>query len=290
MNNYYVPLGYDLMAKKIFGNKNDIEPIKLLLKLILDLNVKKIEVLNNELIDRPYIDKKNSVDLLVELDDNTVVGIEINTDVSSKLIDRNVFYMARIMSMDLNPNEDYDKLKDHIQLNFDLEGHHERPIMKYILMDENNNVLTDKVKIYRIDIPYFYKICYNRDKLTKSEKELNMSEEEILKLAKFISLFYEKDEERAKEIVRGDKDLEGIFDRVKDYSEKFIGVYDKESHDRETRKAYMEEKTKEALEQGKIEEKKSIVLNMLKENANIKFISKVTGLSIKEIEDIKNSI
>ena len=86
MNNYYVPLGYDLMAKKIFGNKNDIEPIKLLLKLILDLNVKKIEVLNNELIDRPYIDKKNSVDLLVELDDNTVVGIEINTDVSRSVM------------------------------------------------------------------------------------------------------------------------------------------------------------------------------------------------------------
>jgi predicted transposase/invertase (TIGR01784 family) len=124
------------MAKKIFGNKDDIEPIKLLLKLILDLNVKKIEVLNNELIDRPYIDKKNSVDLLVELDDNTVVGIEINTDVSSKLIERNVFYMARIMSMDLSPNEDYDKLKYHIQLNFDLEGHHERPIMKYKFMDE----------------------------------------------------------------------------------------------------------------------------------------------------------
>ena len=41
------------------------------------------------------------------------------------------------------------------------------------------------------------------------------------------------------------------------------------------------------LRQGR-QEKQRIVLNMLKEKATIRFVSKVTGLSIKEIKQLKN--
>jgi len=43
----------------------------------------------------------------------------------------------------------------------------------------------------------------------------------------------------------------------------------------------------DGMAEGKAEEKTQIARNLLKENVNIEFISKVTGLSLKEIEKLK---
>ena len=45
---------------------------------------------------------------------------------------------------------------------------------------------------------------------------------------------------------------------------------------------------KAGLKKGRQERDKDVVLNMLKEKIDISFISKVTGLSEKEIEKLKN--
>ncbi len=49
----------------------------------------------------------------------------------------------------------------------------------------------------------------------------------------------------------------------------------------------MEEKIEEALEQGGNEKTIELVRNMLKENADMDFISRVSGLSIEKINNIK---
>ena len=46
---------------------------------------------------------------------------------------------------------------------------------------------------------------------------------------------------------------------------------------------------REGLRKGREEERQQVVLNMLKEKANISFIAKVTGLSEKEIKKLKNN-
>jgi len=292
----YIPLKYDLMAKRIFGNEKDTKPIKYLLKQILNIKVKEIKVMNNEIIDRPYRDKKYSVDLLVKTEDNVVIGIEINSDVSNKLISRNLRYMCRIMGEDIKPHEDYDKLKKHVQINFDLEGKHTNPIMRYKLRDEKTGeILCEDMEIIKINVPYYYKICYNED---ASEFE------------KFIGLFYEENKDKAKILVEGNMDMEDIYEKILENSDEIIGIYDKESHDRETRKAYLEEKTKEAteiglkrgmkrgmkigieqgiekgIEKGAKEKTIELIKNMLKENVDIEFISRVSGLTIEEINNI----
>ena len=45
----------------------------------------------------------------------------------------------------------------------------------------------------------------------------------------------------------------------------------------------------EGERKGRREGRKEVVLNMLKEKADISFIAKVTGLSEKEIQKLKNS-
>lgn len=50
----------------------------------------------------------------------------------------------------------------------------------------------------------------------------------------------------------------------------------------------VEEENKMLIERGRKAEKAEIAKRMLKENTEIKFIEKITGLKIKEIEKIKN--
>ena len=260
----WVPLKFDLMAKRVFGDEKDTRAIKYLLKMILGIDVTNVKILNNEIIGNPYLDKKYSVDLIVEIEDKRIV-VEINTNVNSKIMDRNLFYMARIMSRDIGKGEDYSKLNKHIQINFDFKGYHERPIMKYELIDKNTgDVFSNKIEIIRIDVPYFYRICYNEGASNKD---------------KFIGLFNEEDKEKARKLIVGNKDMEGIYEKMDEYSDDIIGLYDVEA-----RRKFEEESV---LEEALNNKKKEIARNMLSKNMDIDLISEITGLSIDEIKNIK---
>ena len=49
-----------------------------------------------------------------------------------------------------------------------------------------------------------------------------------------------------------------------------------------------EEGMQKGMQKGRQERDKEVILNMLKEKADISFISKVTGLPAKEIKKLKN--
>ena len=62
-----------------FFNK---EPLRKLLKCILDIDAKEITILNPEIIGSSYYDKRTIVDLIVELNDGTKISVEMNTNVN----------------------------------------------------------------------------------------------------------------------------------------------------------------------------------------------------------------
>ena len=69
--------------------------------------------------------------------------------------------------------------------------------------------------------------------------------------------------------------------------EKMIGLYDAEKIAEKVRNTQINNAKKEGIEQGAKKEKLEIANNMLQENVDINFISKVTNLSIKDIENLK---
>ena len=310
-----IPLKFDLMFKKVFGDKENTKPLKTLLKCILDIEAKEITILNPEILGSSYYDKRTIVDLIVELEDGTKIGIEMNTNVNSYLIDRNIFYMFKIMSGNMRKGSLYNELKKHIQINIDCEGKHERPIESYkIIEEEKHKVLTNKIEIIRVDLPYFVEKCYNLDVDKLDYKD------------KFIGLIGIEDRDVAKNITEGEKDMEEILDKIENFSDddEILGAYDAEWHKIETervvRLANMEDalKNKEEAEKNKVEAEKNkveadknrkeadrlqtqrqeiemqgslnksyeIARNMLKENIDIQIISKVTGLNTKQIEKL----
>ena len=299
----FITLKFDLMFKKVFGDENDLRPIRKLLKEILGINPKKIKILNNEKIGIPYRDKKIEVDLIVELSDGTKVNVEINTYEGKEIINRNVYYMCRNISKDLNSGYYYDKISKHIQINLDYKGIHTKPIMRYKLYDKSaKEELTDIMEIIRIDIPYYTKMCYNKD-----TKELDS-------LTRFIGMFGLEEKEEIKGICNGDEDMENIYKKVEEYNSDLdlMGAYDWEWHQKELKRLEIRDAKKEAIkeglkegreeglkeglkegrEEGRVEGLKEgkieIAKNLLKKNIDINVILEVTNLSIEEINKLAN--
>ena len=161
----FVPLSYDLVFKRVFADEYDKRPIKTLLNVILniDISTNDITILNSEMVGKNINVKKNTVDLIVKLKDGTRVGIEMNRACSDKLVFRNTLYMFRLMGNSLNKGARYADIDEYIQINFDMDGEHSEPIDIYTLCNEKHpdKKLTNKLQIYRINVPYFTKRCYN---------------------------------------------------------------------------------------------------------------------------------
>lgn len=64
-----------------------------MIKAILDINVEDIKIYNSELLGENYFDKKNEVDFIAIINDNNIVNIEINTNISKEVINRNILYV-----------------------------------------------------------------------------------------------------------------------------------------------------------------------------------------------------
>lgn len=59
--------------------------------------------------------------------------------------------------------------------------------------------------------------------------------------------------------------------------------YDKEKHDRDLKNSELSEALEKGIKQGIEQEKIEIAKSMLKENINIDIISKITGLTLEQL-------
>lgn len=287
-----IPLKFDLMFKKVFGDEDNNDSIKYLLKCILGITPQEVIILNNEILSDSYYDKNTTVDLIIKLKDGTKINIEVNSNVNKSLIDRNLLCMIRIMNSNIKRGQKYSKLNKHIQINFDFKGYHKKPIMKYQLIDkENNEILSDKIEIIRIDVEYFTKKCY-----TNSVEKLDLKD-------KFIGLIGIEDKKMAMNLSKGNKNMEEILSKMEGFSKEEImaATYDREEYKEWLRKVTTEEEVKQGIEKGLEQgikkgikkginqEKKEIAKNMLNENIDIETISRVTKLTLDEIKSIENN-
>ncbi len=203
------------------------------------------------------------------------------------------------MSNDMKVGDTYFDFKKHYQIN--LNGSSDRQIdavLDYELVNKKHGIVfSNKIKIIEIDLVYFKNMCYtNGDIKSLSEFEklmglLGCQKEEEQK-------FFENEKGMIEVIMKK-------ADKFRDDS-KMIEMYDrdvmldhmrrKELNDALTKNT--EEVTNKVTEEvtNKVTEEVTnnitnrIAINMIRENANIDFISKTTGLSIEEINKIKKDL
>ena len=143
-------------------------------------------------------------------------------------------------------------------------------------------------EIYYINLKRVRQKYYNKEELTKLEKEL--------------LIMTTDNKEELRKISRGCREMESVAKKISKLSkeEEMQGIYLKEEQEvfiRDQIRAYamtdgyndgMEKGLKEGHKEGALNKQKEIAKNLLKEGIDIKIISTSTGLSKGEIEKLKS--
>ena len=283
-----ITLASDIMFSTMFCNESRIKySAKLLSYFLKDLSYEKIlnsiQIVNQELDKKYAREKANRVDYIAKMEDDYLM-IEMNNNHNFYIMDRNISYMDRVYSKGVERGTTITKDTYHycIQLNlnnFSFVGN-EKTYDIFYLQNEEGELLTPKKIFIQIYIPNVMKKCYNGDKLTDLEK--------------YLYTLFEKDVDKSLVVGGDDIVMKDYVKEAVEASEKeeVIDFYDKEwelwdGGLTEGRRKGYEEGMNEGLAKGKTESKKETALALLKKGVEIGIISECTGLTIKQIEDLK---
>ena len=167
-----IPIWFDKLFKLVFANKDHLERTKFLISSVLNLEIDNIELINSEIIEDNRMDKVNTVDLAVELEEATV-SIEANSSFGEIIRDRNLAFMFKIQSRSLNSGQDYINLKRSFQINLNQENFDNQPFNVCHMRSDNTGLLySKKSEIYNINVKHYAEMCYNghMDELSETEK------------------------------------------------------------------------------------------------------------------------
>ena len=302
-----IPLTFDRLMKSFFENNIDI--YKRFIINVLHLNLKEDEVVmelnNTELPVSHYKEYKKVVDFNVDINENILVGIELNNSYFSSVKLRNYIYKAKKISMNLKKGDTVNKLKTikNIQLNLNArdksENLGEDIVVPYSVITKSVYLNNDVTYIRYLD--YYRNLYYNNIEMTEADYWLAMlTAKSYTELYMMLSRFL-TDELRdriVKDVIRLNND-EVIFDEYEqmmgdaliDYEDRLLAI--EEGHKEGYDKGYEEgisQGIEQGIEQGVDKKTVEMIQVMLKNKYVYEEISKITGKTIEEIKDIEKSL
>ena len=299
----YIPYYYDALFYKVFGDDKDTSLLKRIIELSLGIKVKDIRILNGKMLSDKYKNKVSYLDLYVELDDKTKVGIEVNTNTEYYIKDRNFYFLAKCIANDMKSGEDYLDFKYHYQIN--INGSNQRqiePVLDYYVCNKKHGIVfSDKLKIIEIDVVKFYEICYTKGdlkKLTDFEKLMGLlgckTEDE--------ERFFEGEKGMIETIMKKADKFRDDSDMIEMYDRDFMleQIKKKELKDalakntldvtnevtKEVTTKVTEEVTNKVTEEVKSDTIRNIAIKLLSNGVDLSTISSATGLSIEELSNL----
>ena len=295
----------DYVFKRIFGQKGNEDITRGFLRAVTKVEYNNIDLEDTPILERDLIENKMGIlDVKVVANKENNIDIEMQVTKSEYIAERILWYWSKLYAGSIEKGEGYNSTKKAICIliaDFKLEKlkEIEKYHTKWNIREEEykNIILTDRLELHIIE-------------LEKLERRNNKSkeEEELLNWCKFIK-FPEKVEEsiimKNEEIKKAKEQLDKISQdkkerRLAELREKAImdEMAIRDSGYNEGRKEGIEiglqqgihrgiELGKEeGLKKGKEAEKKSIAQNMLEMKIDKETISKVTGLTMDEIENM----
>ena len=268
----------DYVFKRIFGYKGNEEITKNFISCIINENIQEIELDTNPILEKDLIDDKIGIlDIKAKLDNN------INCDIEMQLIDRKhiekriLYYWSRMYTKSIKAGQDYNKLQKAIVIlisDYNLENLKE--IKKYItnwkIREEDNPkcILTDMLTFYIIELDKYKKYVKNNKNI-----KLN-SWIEFIQNPNEVNGMSNKEIKKAKEVLEEiSQDEREIY--LAELREKYIM----------DQKAIEDAGYDKGLKAGIAQKQEDIVKKMLSKNFNKNTIHEITGLYIKEINNIE---
>ena len=222
-------------------------------------------------------DKVGILDIKARIDKNINCDIEMQVVDQKNIEKRLLYYWSKMYEKSITSGKDYIELEKSIAIliiDFELDRTNkiEKYLTKWKIREEDypEIILTDVMEIYIIELPKF------KEYKTKSKNKMLNSWVEFIKNPE-VNIMGEEN----KELKKAQKVLKEIS---QDEHERYLA---------ELRQKYiMDQKAIEdagydkGFENGIRKEKSSVAKKMKEQKIDIKIISKVTGLSSKEIESL----
>ena len=220
------------------------------------------------------------LDILLESDKHDlIILIEMNRFPSKEIKYRNRLFVYTALARSLNSGENI-KRKKVIQINFNKEKHPYVSKCSFYLMDKVTNREIKDFEIHEVYLENYKGIRYNGD-----------NKEET-----YLSLFTATSYEELRKIAGSDKEALKIVDELErlGIDDKFGVVYDNEMMQKKminTARNWGYDDGKadgkaEGLEEGAKAKEIEIAKNLLKDGIPIEVVSRNTGLSIEELENL----
>ena len=269
----------DRAFKEVFLNPNNSDLLKALLEFILKIKIDKLEIKKTELLSGNVNIKDKRVDAIVHTG-NKKIEIEINSQNKDYLHTRSTAYICNIYQSNASVGDTYNEDTDIIQVNLTWGlGRNNDEMKIFKIMNEKGELYVKNFIIYEINMDYYDKIWYSKN------------EDEIKKNQYMIMLDLDK-----KELENMPKD---------DIVDKYITNVTIVNDNPEFQKYMSEEEDKmkiqnsllsearenginDGISKGVSKEKVNIAKNLLSMNMSLDDISKATGLSVEEINKLKN--
>lgn len=271
--NDFIKASNDGVFKGLFGNKKNKDLLEKLLEETLKRRVEVKKLLMQEIPKESIEEKDKTLDVLV-LADGEKINIELNIGVYDGLYNRNACYIFGKYVGSVKPGESYKNMNDFIQINLTSGLSKNNPLVsKYELIDINTKKrFIENLEIYEFNLDKIKDMCYNE----------GMEEYRILATLMC-------DREELHNMCKGDKVLEKLESEVirmnedDQIRENLLAI----ENAKRVHATLMENAKEEGLAEGSKQKEIEIAKNMLTENTDIDFISKVTSLTKEEIESLR---
>ena len=294
--------------------------LKKLLEHILKVEITDIEINNIERNSGNLKIKRKHLDALLTTNEGKI-GIEVNANNKSYVHPRNFAYICDTYASHTLVGEIYNQEVKIIQINFSYNLNDSKPYRIYRIKDDYGNFYVKNFIIYDYNMEYYKRIWYtNNERKIKKDKYLimlDLESEELKKIAqndKVVNKYMDElvnlnENPKFREYMTAEEDARKIYNSEM-YEARQTGLQQgleegrQKGHEQGLKQGLkqgleqgLEQGMEQGLERGLIEgtnigiEKttKKMVKNMLNENISEDIISKITGLSMKKINDLKNN-
>lgn len=291
MKELFIKPKYDIIFKRIFGDERNKKILNSFLSAVLKISKEKLDelqILNTEILPDYHNEKYSILDLKIRLKSKEIINVEIQIGPYVNMEERILYYWSGIYHSQLDKGQYYSELKKSISiiiLDYNFTDEKKAHNVYHIKNDDSNKAMFTDLEIHLLELRKVKE--EQEDLLNLWLQFISANSKEVLEV---ISL-KDEDIKKAYEVLdelNKDPKLKSIYEAREKQVNDEISWYNEAKRD--GIEIGREKGKEEGLIDGENGEKKRIAVNLLKKDLDIKLVSEVTGLSVEELINLKNSI
>ena len=282
----------DFVFKKIFGNEKHPNILISFLNAVIkptDL-IKSVQIKNTDIEKEHIEDKYSRLDIKAITNNGEQINIEIQVKNEYNMIKRSLYYWSKMYEGQLTKGQDYDTLSRTICINIldfkylKNDNFHNC----YRLKEKNTNEeLTDVMELHFIEIPKLRKLENSEDISDMLEAWITFIESPTSELIDKLEMSSDEIKEAKEELLR----LSGNDKERERYEKRFESLLEQNSLLANAERKGLQKGLQKGIEKGKKEgakQEKILIAKNLLDVLDDETISNKTGLSLKEIKELRN--